>query len=148
VTPYDPSVSGAVAVVSFREDEANPASGGLGNAAGPAVHQDGAVYVAFTHHTGTNTNWETQSHEWLRPSRFCRIGPDAARLWDCSQRPDFSEAGSPFSVGFARWNSCGPNGYSITSGTDNWQVTLIPWTPLFADDFEAGNLAAWSGVSQ
>jgi len=70
LTPYDPSIEGAVAVFFYQEDEINPSSFGQGNAAGPAVFQDGAVYVAHTHLTGTNSAWEHHEFAWLWPSFF------------------------------------------------------------------------------
>jgi len=45
-------------------------------------------------------------------------------IFDNTQHPNFSAAGAPIQVGFFRANGTFGNGYTLSAGIDNWQVTI------------------------
>jgi len=129
---YAPAAQGAIATIDYAEDATLIAGGGQGQGAGPAVRQDGLVYVAAIFIT---PDWVWTEH--VLPD----LAEDDFHLHaDPSAHPDFSANGGPIEFGFVRQNATYSGGYTITGGIDNWTVVLTTEGPV------AVEAASWTAV--
>ena len=111
---YNPSAQGAITSIDYAEDAIVIAgSGNLGS--GPAVMQGGKLFIkpdsfgqtTWTHKTLTGLHGDSFFDPEGGPGPF---------------QPNFSATGGPITFGFWRGNADGP--YSMTTGIDNWSMTL------------------------
>ncbi len=128
---YDPAL-GAILSIDYAEDAIMLVGGGQGQGAGPALRQDGEVYVTDAFIT-PQTWWTYHELAGLTAADFHRRDLPSAH-------PDFSPAGGVLEFGFARQNSTYSGGYVILGGIDNWTMTLHTETPVATES------ATWSGV--
>jgi hypothetical protein len=114
---YNPSVSGAIDSIDYREDqiEFSPPFFGAAIGARPALRQGGIPYYG-PDLTYTSTSWTTRSLPGLTAASFS----------DGSTSPDFSASGGPIEFGYVRGNTNSPGGsfYVTQHGIDNWSYTL------------------------
>ncbi len=126
---YNPATQGALANANYSEDAKLIDGFGGGQATGPAIRQDGRVFVVPLYPTGANMNWHHVVLGGLTASDFIEIlgGPCPAYA-DPGSHPDFSGDGSTMTFGFYRANSQIDDhpAYSITAAIDNWKVSLGP----------------------
>lgn len=128
---YNPALGGIV-TIDYAEDAIMLAGGGQGQGAGPALRQDGQIYIGPIFIT-PETSWTTHQLVGLTELDFHLAGqPDV--------HPDFSAAGGLIKFGFVRQNSTYSGGYTILGGIDNWSMTLHTDTPVTVES------ATWSGV--
>ncbi len=128
---YDPA-QGAILTIDYAEDAIMLIGAGQGQGAGPALRQDGQVFVAGLFIT-PETTWTAHELEGLTAADFHLEGqPDI--------HPDFSTSGGVIEFGFVRQNSTYSGGYVILGGIDNWTMILNTETPVGAER------ATWSGV--
>jgi uncharacterized protein YjdB len=130
---HDPAADGAIESLDYSESAilyTCEFTACDGQQTGPAVMQDGNIYVrsvGSTSYAEFKDAWGTLSASGLSADDFRQVmdarnpgvqylGPD---------KPDFSAHGSPLQFGFYRWgshtNSLRP---TRTAGIDNWTVTL------------------------
>jgi len=123
---YDPSSSGAIDSIDYSEDGIHLGSEGalpgLGQAASPALLQDGIFYRLTPSSPGYFSNpptgWMSHGVSGLVAADFISVGGGLS--------PDFSVNGSPISFGFWRGISH-PAGNPVQSqfgGIDNWNLTI------------------------
>ena len=117
-----PAAQGPIEFVNYSEDriEFDPPFSGAAVGALPALTQDGIVYQGPISNF-TNTSWQNLLLTNLTAADF----DDGA-----GGHPDFSATGGPIQFGYIRRNSSqNPSSTNtITSGIDNWSVTLF-YTP-------------------
>ncbi|MBI2680077.1 MAG: hypothetical protein HYX25_03600 [Candidatus Solibacter usitatus] len=118
---YNPSVSGALYAITHTEDSKN-LSGSPIQASGPALRQNGKIYVHNV--LITTAAWSTLTDPNVLASQFAEL-EDANGFPIQTSHPDFSEHGGEIEFGFFRANSTGGNGYSTHVGIDNWSMTLV-----------------------
>ena len=111
---YNPSTQGAILSLDYSEDGIILAgSGNFG--AGGALMQNGVLYSSPS--SFSDTSWThrsfTNKDQVFFQRFFNQSGPGT---------PDFSATGGPITFGF--WRGAAEGTYSITSGIDNWSVTL------------------------
>jgi hypothetical protein len=122
---YDPSILGPISSIGYSEDTI--VSGGAGDiGAGLAIMQGGRFFVGGYRIDSGQPYWANHSCSSLAAEDFKVWVPGVG--FDTSAHPDFSASGSPITFGFLRANSgdAGLWGYSVSGGTDNWTVTVIP----------------------
>ena len=125
---YSPSEQGAIYCIDYSECSAvfNQSSGD-GMATGPALRQDGKVYVHYMI-TGHSSTWHTQQKNDITADQFVLVGNEAdpTNIFDNTQHPDFSVNGGRVEFGFWRGNSTciGCFGYDVQGGIDNWNLTV------------------------
>lgn len=121
---YDPSVDGAIDHIDYSEDNKAIDAEGLGQGTGPALRQNGKIYVCGGSTTlpTTWTKWElpwkvAEDFGWLEEGALC---------CNQNQHPDFTSSGSEMELGFVRWNTTGEGGpaYTTIIGIDNWSFTI------------------------
>lgn len=121
----DPSTSGAPAYIDFGMEICN-LSGWMDRARfGPAVRQNGKVYVAgpCPWVSGTGIGWIKLSMTRLKASDFqLAAGPDSPLDW--RQHPDFSAGAAPLEFGFAWWGESQDLPFEFSSAVDNWTLTV------------------------
>jgi len=124
---YDPSTQGAIDSIDYKEDARRflPSSFGDGHATGPAIRQNGNIYITFVGSQGgawaftPETSWTLKELTATESSFF--LSTNASPL-SGSGSPDFSASGSIMDIGFWRGNSGG--GIS-PAGIDNWEFTIV-----------------------
>src|SRR5208337_3689622 len=120
---YTPAVSGGILSIDFSCDVIN-------NPAGPALIQNGKLYVGPLTILPTSGKWTSIAASGLDAEDFALVDPTNTGLQDSTQHPDFSPNGGPIELGFW-WGgrqvlqpSRGPFTYSV--GVDNWTCTVTP----------------------
>jgi hypothetical protein len=129
---YNPSIQGALLEVEFSEDAISlPGSAG-GQSSGPAIRQNGVVYVTDWYGT-TATTWTNHHLTHLTQADF--------HLYDDpTVHPDFSSSGGEMGFGFFRGNSTYSGGYTTICGIDNWQMILTTDTPSPVEEGSWGRI--------
>jgi len=124
---YTPTQQGAITSIDYTEDAILISGSGDGQGAGPALIQDGQVYLGPGHVT-PSFSWTHFTNPGLLAGDFSAVDPTAfcTSFVNSSKHPDFSASGSPIQFGFFRSNSTGLGGagYTIVGGIDNWTVTV------------------------
>ena len=134
---YDPSTLGAITSIDYSEDRILfecGFSGCDGQVTGPAVLQDGDLYVVVVGNTNdrdVNRVWGALSSSGLTANNFSLAvvgvnfpGPNTL-IQDFNRHPDFSSSGSPMVFGFFRAGThTAPIFQTRMAGIDNWQVTV------------------------
>jgi hypothetical protein len=128
---YDPGATGAILGVNYSEDciqNSLPYANFIGQATGPAIRQNGNVYV----HLGLLTT----EAGWTHKSWAGLLADDFRDLLDANAHPDFSAAGAPIEVGFYRGNSTslGNHAYTVGAGIDNWDFEILYAQPINAPE--------------
>lgn len=130
---FTPESEGAIRRVDYSEC-GRSSDGALWLWTGPALRQDGVVYVAAQTPL-TDTQW-FDSTALLGPEVFVAIDPTMSGLIDPSRHPDVSVDGAPVEFGFVRRSSVPPEGegHVSVSGIDNWsiEIELEPEVPIRA----------------
>ncbi|MBI4479302.1 MAG: SBBP repeat-containing protein [Acidobacteria bacterium] len=120
---FDPRTRGAIDFIDYSEDARFLGVGsGDGQGTGPALRQNGKVYVAGNLVTGVPASWTRLGLSGLRAQQFVELIGGSTFL-DSNSHPDFSANGSPIDFGFRRANSSAGQ-YSSSFGIDNWTITL------------------------
>ena len=125
---YTPAVSGAIASFNYSEDAA--CTGGCfgnGQSTGPALQQGANLYILSSSQviTGPSLVWTNHALNGLTAADFGLVNVTSGGLiFDNTQHPNFSAGGAPIQVGFFRANGTFGNGYTLSAGIDNWQVTI------------------------
>ena len=112
---YDPA-DGAIESIDYSEDAILINGFGDGHALGPAILQNGQIYIA-SGQVSPDSIWTHKDFSNLTENSFFVFG-------DNSQHPDFSELGDPIEFGFFRANSTLGGGYTIVGGIDNWSYDI------------------------
>ncbi len=127
---YNPAVSGAIGSINYSEDAACTAGCfGQGQSTGPALLQGANRYILSSSQviTGPSAVWTNHSLNGLTAADFGLVNvTSSATIFDNTQHPNFSAAGAPIQFGFFRANGTFGEGYTLSAGIDNWQVTIIP----------------------
>lgn len=127
---HDPATDGAIASIDYAEDRIliYCAFACDGQNTGPAVRQDGEVYVAIAGNTSyydVNGVWGGLTASGLTATSFGHVDAGVPGMLDPTVHPDFSAAGAPLEIGFFRWTThTGPSPDTRTAGLDNWSLTL------------------------
>jgi hypothetical protein len=122
---YDPSASGAIASIDYSEDsillDTFNTLGGAGQAAAPALLQNGILY-SLTLTTGA---FGTPDRTWTSHQLVSLTVSD---FLSGSLVPDFSASGAPIQFGYRRAISHPPGNLEqgLTGGIDNWSLTVNP----------------------
>ena len=114
---YNPQAQGAIAAIHYSEDAILIQGFGEGQAAGLALRQNQQVYLPVSRLITPKFNWSPKELRNLQAQDFVAIGTT-------NRHPDFSAAGAPIQLGFFRANTTTNKPYSITSGIDNWSVSI------------------------
>jgi hypothetical protein len=127
---YDPASLGAIAALDYSEDAIMLNGFGDGQASGPALEQDGKVYLRYAVFA-KDASWTPKSFVGLTQNSFSLLNLTDTGIVDGTQHPDFSAAGSPITFGFFRFNAsaataAGGGTYSIIAGIDNWRIAILP----------------------
>ncbi|ACB50697.1 hypothetical protein cce_1347 [Crocosphaera subtropica ATCC 51142] len=123
---YDPATQGAIASIDYSADVIG-ISANVGGEFGDefAIQQDGRIFRAANIGIPDVSPWQTRSVPGLTVTDFI--------AFDGGSGPNFSSTGSPIQFGYGRGYSFnGGFAASITSGIDNWSVTVrnvVPSTP-------------------
>jgi len=119
---FDPQAYGAITSIDYMEDASLLEGSGQGQGTGPALMQDGMVYIASGLFVPDST-WTAKSKTGLLATDYMFL--DNQTL-DPQKNPDFSETGSPIQLGFFRANSTGEGGaaYNTLAGIDNWRTCV------------------------
>lgn len=127
----DPGVDGAIAAIDASLDSAW-VSGTLGptvQSNAVIVRQGGRLYYAPLPLTSVG-GWANASTRGVTASNFQEIINIGAQFLDVNSHPDFSAAGGPVEVGFARGNSNGGGGnfigYTNVAAADNLRIAVHP----------------------
>jgi hypothetical protein len=128
----DPSQD-AVVTVDYTEDFRCLSSLGcvnLGQAHGPALEQDGMVYINNAQVTHIAEAWDSLAITGLTAESFVRVQPDGQVSG--SEHPDFSISGSPIQFGYFRRMSAAGGGlqFATEADIDNWLVTVHTGLPV------------------
>lgn len=114
---YDPSISGPITSIDYREDqiEFSPPFSGAAIGALPALRQDGVFYFG-PDVTFSDLSWHSVELTGLTAADFGPIG----------NQPDFSSSGGVIQFGFLRSNTNVSVSQALQTqhGTDNWSVTV------------------------
>lgn len=116
---YDPQTQGAITAINYSEDAILIQGFGEGQAAGLALRQDQQVYLPVSRLITPEPSWTHKELADLQAQDFIAMGTT-------DQHPDFSATGAPIQFGFFRANTTTNAEYSITSGIDNWSVSINP----------------------
>ena len=137
---YDPGTQGAIASVDYSEDARMFSGGGLGQATGPAIRQNGTIYLVRGLHS-PDFAWVYKELNDLQQDDFDELLTTGMNqggglvLTDDTRHPDFSVEGALIEIGFYRFNStCANAPYSIVGGIDNWQFAITPVTECLKGD--------------
>jgi Divergent InlB B-repeat domain len=126
---YGASASGAIDHIAYAEDSkqwTQPASS-QGQGTGPALKQNGKVYVYRAALTTPETVW---THKTLASVSAADFDLMTGAISDATQHPDFSAVGPAIAFGFFRTNSTSGSSASTTDvGIDNWSVTVTSLAP-------------------
>lgn len=124
---YTPASSGEILSINYSEDfiHFDPPFPGAAVRWGPAVRQNGVVYVGptnmFTHFTyTTDTNFTP-----FKTGQMIDLDQNDFLAYSGSSHPDFSATGGQISFGFLRATThTGPTVEARDHGIDNWQFAL------------------------
>lgn len=116
---YDPHTQGAIVAIHYSEDAILIQGFGEGQAGGLALRQNQQVYLPVSRLITPEFAWTSKELHDLQAQDFVLIGTT-------DQHPDFSATGAPIQFGFFRANTTTNDEYSITSGIDNWFVSINP----------------------
>ena len=122
---FDPGLLGAIASLDYSEDAILLNGFGDGQASGPALRQNGQVYIRYAVFA-KDADWTPKGFSGLTQNSFSLVNLTDTTIVDGTQHPDFSAAGPPIDFGFFRFNSTclGCGSYSIIAGIDNWRVSI------------------------
>jgi hypothetical protein len=125
---HDPATDGEIYCIDYSESHRMFAGNDDGQRFGPALWQNGKVYLHDMGVTGTPAGWQDASRSGLTSADFSELLPEL--WWDASSHPDFSPAGAPIQFGFFRSNSSTFTTQEV--GIDNWRLELcsVPPTPF------------------
>ncbi|MFG0292801.1 MAG: hypothetical protein ACF8MJ_06555 [Phycisphaerales bacterium JB050] len=135
---YDPAISGEVESINWEEGHrffSGPTFPGAEVVIGVAVLQDEELYLAEAYVQQNPPDWTNHSGTFIQQN-FHRFDPtNRVTGLDFKAKPDFSDKGSPFQIGFFRANatSLGGNGSSRVYGIDNWAVEIVAVCGLDGD---------------
>ena len=122
---FDPAALGAITSLDYSEDAIMLNGFGDGQASGPALRQNGQVYIRYAVFA-KDANWTPKGFAGLTQNSFSLVNLSDTTIVDGTQHPDFSAGGSLIDFGFFRFNatciSCGA--YSIVAGIDNWRIQI------------------------
>ena len=131
---YDPSVEGEILSLNYSEDSIMVRGFGDGQFSGPAIYQNGQVFIATNQAAGTGllranqSTWTHQAVGGLTSANFTLLGSIFSPTWTPNGgiHPDFSATGAAMLFGFYRADSACTNcpGYDIEAGIDNWFVSV------------------------
>lgn len=128
----DPGTVGGIAGIEFSLDSLPIESTNAATVQSQTalVVQNGRAYYAAVMYTSSG-GWRTQQTGLLKSVDFIEIvNQPPCQFGDEQSHPDFSAAGSPIALGYARGNSTGFGGNgaptSITVGADNWMMVVRP----------------------
>jgi hypothetical protein len=113
---FNPVKQGAITSISYSESNKLISGFGQGQAAGPALEQNGKIYIDID--SGLvipQTSWKKASISNLTAADFVTL--------DTGEHPDFSQTAAPISFGYARGNSAGSS-YTISAAIDNWSLKV------------------------
>lgn len=116
---YDPQAQGAISAIDYAEDAILIQGFGEGQAAGLTLRQNQQVYLPVSRLITPEPSWTHKKLADLQAQDFVAIGTT-------DQHPDFSASGAPIQFGFFRANTTTNSEYAITSGIDNWSVSIHP----------------------
>ena len=136
---HDPATGGAIQSLDYSESSilfGCEFTGCGGQSTGPAIMQDGHIYVFRTGSTPYSQfldTWRVQSSNGLTAAHFYMVmdatQPGVLHV-DPARHPDFTAGASPLQFGFHRWGShtniLTP---TRTAGIDNWAITLHAAAP-------------------
>jgi hypothetical protein len=125
---YDPMLDGGFASIDYDEDHKLVAGGGGGQATGPALRQNGSIFVS---NLGS-----TPERDWTRTRATGLTVDDFVRISGPQQVLNFSTGAPKIEVGFFRANghsAAGGGEGSQTVAIDNWRVALVPGCTADAD---------------
>jgi hypothetical protein len=119
---FDPQAKGAITSIDYMEDAILLEGGGQGQGTGPALMQDGKVYVS-PGLISPDSTWTAKMKSGLVASDYSFL--DNQTL-DSGINPDFSETALPIHLGFFRANSTslGSPAYTTAGGIDNWKTCV------------------------
>lgn len=115
---WSPDDQGPISCLTYQEDARAVSAQGEGQSTGPALVQDGRIYVVRGPLTGSGRSWHRIRFDRLTAANF--IEAVDGRGLDDAAHPDFTATGTPLTFGFYRSNSnsISPN----TIGIDNWSI--------------------------
>lgn len=127
---YNPATQGAVERIDYREDNRYLSSSVPARFVftAPALMQGGQVFAGANlnvsyKRTNESSSWVTSEFDNLTEDNFFLVVDGGFG----TAQPDFSESGAEIQFGFIRAQSAGgaPQ-YTITTGIDNWSLTVNP----------------------
>ena len=113
---YDPAKLGAITSINYSESNKLISGFGQGQGTGPAILQNGKIYMTIARTLITpNAKWTKGSLSNLTAADFTTI--------DTGEHPDFSQTAAPMQFGFYRGNSA-TFSYTISAAIDNWVLKV------------------------
>ena len=125
---YDPMFDGGFASIDYDEDHKLLTGGGGGQATGPALRQNGSIFI--------RNLGPTPERDWTRASATGLTVDDFEHVSGPQQVLNFSTGAPKIEVGFFRANShsaAGGGEGSAIVAIDNWRVALVPKCEVDAD---------------
>lgn len=114
---YNPATQGAITSINYSESNKLIAGFGQGQGTGPALIQNGIIYLA------TPSALITPQSTWKK-STLTHLTADSFVTADTTGHPDFSQGAAPIQFGFYRGNSA-TFSYSISAAIDNWNLKVF-----------------------
>jgi len=113
---YNPAQLGAITSINYSESNKLISGFGQGQGTGPAILQNGKIYLTTARTLITpNAKWTKGSLSNLTAADFTTI--------DTGETPDFSQTAAPIQFGFYRGNSA-TFSYTISAAIDNWVLKV------------------------
>ena len=141
-TAYDPMFDGGFASIDYDEDHKLLSGGGGGQATGPALRQNGSIFI--------RNLGATPERDWTHASATGLTVDDFEHVSGPQQVLNFSTGAPKIEVGFFRANShstAGGEGSQIVA-IDNWRVALVPKCAVDADCGEVDGCTAATCVAE
>jgi len=118
-TTYDPQTQGSIQTIDYGEHSVMFEGFGNGHQTGPALWQDGTMYLV----PAMLANQSTWTHQALNGL----TAEDFVDDWDQRDtHPDFSASAPEITFGFYRVLATTDCSYTIVTGLDNWSLTVHP----------------------
>jgi len=115
---YNPATQGAITSINYSESNKLISGFGQGQGTGPALIQNGTIYLA------TASALITPQSTWKKSTLTHLTADNFAPVADATAHPDFSQGAAPIQFGFYRGNSA-TFSYSISAAIDNWNLKVF-----------------------
>lgn len=137
---YTPAVQGPLASIDYSEEGHSLSSPSAAQNTGPALRQNGKIYVLRSLIAANSTQWTPVSQTGITADLFVQLTGTSGSFFNNGSHPDFSGAGpnKGATIEFGMWRGlestdqcsstyyCYPNNTDLNSsqGVDSWHIVL------------------------